>query len=155
MLAHVHVNCAKQGCFAVITLHPQEERRLRDTHESFYCPAGHSNYFPGLTKEERELRDLRWKVAYLERRRGDALDAVMAATRALGVCPFGCGWRSRRYIRRGTAEQGYYSMLRQYFDRVGRDLADHLRHEHNATPEKVRLLTAGQDDEVVDAEVVS
>jgi hypothetical protein len=43
----VTVNCAHEGCFAIITLQRDHEQRLRQTHEMFCCVAGHPNYFPG------------------------------------------------------------------------------------------------------------
>jgi len=42
----VTLNCAQSGCSATITLQHDHERRLRETHETFYCVAGHPNFFP-------------------------------------------------------------------------------------------------------------
>jgi hypothetical protein len=39
MLTHNTLTCCHEGCYAVITLHPDDEQRLRRTHEWFYCPA--------------------------------------------------------------------------------------------------------------------
>ncbi len=45
--------CAHSGCANVINLADQQEQRLRDTHETFYCVMGHSNVFRGKTDSQR------------------------------------------------------------------------------------------------------
>jgi len=44
---HVTLNCAQEGCVAVITLDRAHEQRLRQTHETMICPAGHLQHFTG------------------------------------------------------------------------------------------------------------
>ncbi len=53
----VMIHCANCNVpFAIFSAH---DRRLRDTHESFYCPSGHSNVYRGKTDldKAREERD--------------------------------------------------------------------------------------------------
>jgi hypothetical protein len=38
-----HVGCAREGCGHTICLTKATERRLRESHETFYCPSRHSN----------------------------------------------------------------------------------------------------------------
>lgn len=163
MLTHVKLSCCHEGCYAVITLHPDDERRLRRTRESFYCPAGHSQHFTDKTAEEKKIEELEGEIKKLEssvgfhkRRRNQVTDQLELTCRALGVCPLGCGWTSRKRIRRASLADGWSWNLHQYLDRVGRDLNDHLRAEHNATPAKVRLLGpgSGSDEDVLTGEVV-
>jgi hypothetical protein len=77
--------CANEKCYATICLDSTEISRLRQTHETFYCPAGHENYFPGETRAEKKLR--------IERQRGnDWRDRWSELRTTWGTCPFGCGW---------------------------------------------------------------
>lgn len=142
---HVQINCASQGCYAIITMHPADEERLRRTHESFYCPAGHGNHFPGKTAEQREREELEKRAARLERfldeahlRQGRIHDAATFLAGGARACPLGCGWSAQR--RPLGLWNGDEEAIGRYLDRVGRDLADHLLHEHNATRQPVALL---------------
>lgn len=148
MLTHRTLDCATEGCYAVITVHPNEERRLRRTHETFYCPAGHSNYFAGKTDEEKRIEELERREANLERwlegayEQSEGLrDALTAVAHSMQVCPLGCGWKtSRRLVGYPPSEE----QIGRYFDRVGQDLVEHLVGEHNArTRRPVALLDAG------------
>lgn len=47
-------NCTE--CGAHIALTANHERSLRESHQTFYCPNGHPQYFPGKTDAEK-LRD--------------------------------------------------------------------------------------------------
>lgn len=68
--------CATQGCQSTIHLHHDIEAKLRRTHETFYCPAGHSNYFARFREMWHEALESRedWKIR-------------------AKTCPFGCGFR--------------------------------------------------------------
>lgn len=140
MLTHRHVTCAEQGCFAVITLHPDDERRLRRTHETFFCPAGHRNFFPGKTEEEKHAERLERRLEAL----GDRLDDVVSQRERLRdalrhgaqVCPLGCGWKGARRLPYRADDHE----LARFFDRAHRDLADHLLEDHNATRRPVALI---------------
>lgn len=88
--------CANKGCQSVIHLHHDVEEKLRRTHETFYCPAGHSNYFPGATDEEK-------KITALERLRDrfrelwhEAVDEREDWKLLAKCCPFECGFRVLR-----------------------------------------------------------
>lgn len=143
MLNHTTLSCCYEGCFAVITLHPEEERRLRRTHEDFYCPAGHVQAFRGKTKDQKEIerlereRDRAWKRVH--RLNDDLYDLRENLVRGVQVCPLGCGWHARRQLRWRLDDES----IERFLDRVGRDLTDHLIREHNATLAPVALLEAG------------
>jgi len=122
--------CAERGCQSTIHLHHDVEARLRRTHETFYCPAGHSNYFPGKTTEEKQ-------IAKLEQR-NESLGRTLERFRELWhdtveeredwklrakACPFGCGFRVLR---------------KRSPDNIAAFLAFHLIEEHGARmPEPV------------------
>lgn len=139
MPEHVEINCATQGCYAIITLHPADAARLRRTHETFYCPAGHHNYFAGKTDDEKRLERLRDSLDRANERSYQRTLLVRHFVNAIQVCPFGCGWvGSRRLSEWNEASAG------RFLDRVGHDLSDHLQHDHNATRKPIALLTAGE-----------
>jgi hypothetical protein len=135
MLNHVHIACAERGCHATITVHEQEHARLRRTHETFYCPAGHSNYYSRPRKTEKDE-----KIASLERQRdslredlhdawGKGARLVEALTHDAQTCPIPtCAWRGRRRLPWAASD----AQLTRYFDRVWFDLAEHLYREHGA-----------------------
>ena len=52
----VHVNCA--GCGIEFCLPNAVEADRREDHKPFYCPNGHSNYYPQETEKERRIREL-------------------------------------------------------------------------------------------------
>lgn len=92
--------CAAAGCQNVIRLHHATEQKLRETHESFYCPAGHSNYFPGKTDEEKKIDRLNTTIVRMEQRalrfRGlweEALEQREDWKLQAKSCPFECGYR--------------------------------------------------------------
>lgn len=145
MTSHIQINCASEGCYAIITMHPADEERLRRTHESFYCPAGHGNHFPGKTVEQKEREELKRRAAQLDRLLDGAHDrmhrmhegAVFLAN-ATRACPLGCGWSTSR--RPTGLWDGDEEAIGRYLDRIGGDLAEHLLREHNATRQPVALL---------------
>lgn len=144
MPKHTEINCARQGCYAIITVHPDDERRLRRTHESFYCPAGHGNHFPGKTSEEKELDDLKKRVELDRRvidewreRWGHQQTATTVLAHGAQVCPLGCGWTTRRRLPWNPSGRD----VDRFLDRAGRDLAEHLLGDHNATRRPIALLT--------------
>jgi hypothetical protein len=127
-LDHNVISCATEGCFAVITVHPIEEARLRRTRESFYCPAGHSNYFPGKTEEQKRIEQLERSLVRMQDRAsamtGNVWDLLDHAKR----CPFDCGWRARRHTK--SSLSAYH--LGQLMERIDRDVRDHLETTHGA-----------------------
>lgn len=50
--------CCKEGCAHVICFEPSVERRLRETHETWQCPAGHRQHFAGKTEQEKRIERL-------------------------------------------------------------------------------------------------
>ena len=106
--------CATRGCQATIHLHHDIEERLRRTHETFYCPAGHSNYFPGKTSEQKRLAELEALAARLERQRDMWRDNAEDATEQreewklmAKSCPFECGYR---VLRKSKPENIAYTL---------------------------------------------
>lgn len=88
--------CPTRGCGHVVHLHHDVEQRLRRTHESFYCPAGHALSFKGATNDEKRIRFLeqtieRWRDRWEEQ--AEAADEWKLQAR---TCPFGCGYRVLR-----------------------------------------------------------
>lgn len=132
-LGHVTINCAREKCYAVITVHEQEEDRLRKTGETFFCPAGHSNYFPKTpSAEERELRGVRSKLSQMR-------NVAWAFFVGVKTCPLGCGYQSRRFIQ-GDIDQWRGYDVHRYLDRVGGDMAQHLQREHGAQLKVVKQI---------------
>lgn len=127
--------CAEKGCQATIHLHHDIETRLLRTHETFYCPAGHSNYFPGKTTEEKRIEELTHKQEILERRWQDWRDRweQVADERdewrlIASSCPFECGYR---VLRKRKPEN------------IAATLAMHLVEEHGAklpVPEEAEVV---------------
>lgn len=46
-------------------------KQLRESHVTFYCPSGHSQFFAQKTKEEKRIAELEKLVATLTRERND------------------------------------------------------------------------------------
>lgn len=59
-------NCAT--CYVSFSIPAAMERRLRECHNTFYCPSGHANFYPAksdleitkqkLSQKEREIESL-------------------------------------------------------------------------------------------------
>ena len=108
-----HITCCRCGCVFGMSEKHQQERR--DDHRSFYCPNGHSNYYPSESREERLERQLR--AANSQRTHlSDQLQAEKRSAAALrghitrmkkrianGVCP--CCNRSFANVRRHMQTQ--------------------------------------------------
>lgn len=145
-LQHEHYDCPKKGCFAVVTLHRQEAARLRETHDDFWCPAGHSMSFQGKTPQEKRIEQLErklkraeqmeqmgWDYAYAQ------ADGARSLARGAQVCPLGCGWHANRRISFwGDDGEANEEAVARFFDRAWQDLREHLSVMHGATlPEAV------------------
>jgi hypothetical protein len=126
----VHVGCAECGIeFCVPEGH---HRRLRRTHETFYCPSGHSNYYPAETDDEKRIKRLErqrdlarenanyWCEAQNER--------TLEAADLLRECPLGCGWQSPRHVRE------HYNFGSAAVRRIRESVAAHLAENHGAEP---------------------
>jgi hypothetical protein len=140
MLTHTELSCCHKGCYAIITLHPDDERRLRQTHERFWCPAGHGQSFIGKTDEQKRIEQLERRVESSRedvmrwmRQRNDLHAALKSGPQ---VCPFGCGWHGKRRLPWHPSEAD----LGRFFDRVYFDLGEHLQREHGASPTTVRQI---------------
>lgn len=139
MLNHVHIACATPKCHATITVHVQEEERLRRTGETFYCPAGHSNFFPrGKSKKDERIEQLERQLSSARIDAASWRDTSTRYREALlhdaQTCPFeSCGWRGTRRLPWFASDED----LTRFFARVWQDLADHLSFQHGS--ESVRL----------------
>ena len=130
-MLHQTINCARKGCYAIVTLHPDDEARLRRTHEEFFCPAGHSNYFPGKTEEEKTIERLERRVEDSEewaQCEHDRAERHRTLAEAMQVCPLGCGWKGRRRLPWDAQKPD----VARFTDRVYADLREHLRAAHGA-----------------------
>jgi len=52
------LTCARVGCHVLFAVTVDMDDRLRETHEDFYCPFGHSNTYPQQTKAEKLEKEL-------------------------------------------------------------------------------------------------
>lgn len=109
--------CASKGCQATIHLHHDIEERLRRTHETFYCPAGHSNYFPAATAKEKKISNLERLVESWRERWREVCEEREDWKLQARTCPFGCGFR---VLRKRTSES------------IEAALVFHLVEEHGA-----------------------
>lgn len=117
-----HIHCCRSDCNVLFGLNADYDEAKRRDHSSFYCPNGHSQHFPGESKEERLRRELHnttlekeraERNARVERERREAVERSEAATRgyltriknrvAAGVCP--CCTRSFKQLARHMASQ--------------------------------------------------
>jgi len=69
----VQISCARQGCHTIFGIPQPVVDRLQETHESFYCPFGHSQSYPGETPE-RELEKTK-KLLATSRKEREQLQA--------------------------------------------------------------------------------
>ena len=96
----VHIACATEKCGHTICMKPEVQARYRRTHETYRCPAGHANYYPAETDEEKDLRRAkatlnRWRELW-DRERAEH----NAARKLARTCPL-CGMvipRTRRHL---------------------------------------------------------
>jgi hypothetical protein len=88
-------SCECAACGTVFGMNPHLERQLRQSHATFYCPAGHSNYFPGESEAERVKRLLKEEEARhartLARENTERMEKEKLARKlkrvGRGVCP--------------------------------------------------------------------
>ena len=92
--------CATEGCQSTIHLHHEVEEKLRRTHETFYCPAGHHNYFAGETDEQREISRLKRSVDRWQDLYDEMLDERDEWKLFAKQCPLDCGYRVVRKSKR-------------------------------------------------------
>lgn len=114
------LTCA--GCGTPFAVASDLLKKFRRTHETFYCPLGHNNYFPQASEEEKlkkqlqlaedEARRLRARVSF-EHDQREAAERSLRATKGVltrtkrrvanGVCP--CCNRSFANLQRHMAGQ--------------------------------------------------
>lgn len=70
MLDDFEGTCYRSGCHGRVCLAAAVYRRAQETHEIFYCSAGHGQHFIAETDKERTIRELRQEVERLNRRVG-------------------------------------------------------------------------------------
>ena len=133
MLGHRTISCYREKCYAVITLHPDDYERLRRTHESFYCPAGHAQHFTGKTEEQKKIENLECQLRRAWERVSEGNEDYRmlrdALTHDAQTCPFpSCTWRGARRLPWLSGED----TLTRFFARVWSDMAEHLEHAHAA-----------------------
>lgn len=77
-----YVACCHQGCGYDIIATRETFQRWRDTHEWFYCPAGHRQCFGGKSDAERE-KALREKAEANARWYADQMASAQASERRI------------------------------------------------------------------------
>jgi hypothetical protein len=96
----------------MICLTPEHSERMHRTHETFYCPNGHSNYFPGRTAEQKQIDSLKKQVQMWRDTAMDNSDWADYYRLQLRTCPL-CGYRLRsrpsleRHLRAAVADGGH------------------------------------------------
>lgn len=66
----VTIICGK--CGILFAMPEKFEESRRNDHATFYCPSGHSRYFPGKSEEEKLKRQLQQERARADRAEEDA-----------------------------------------------------------------------------------
>lgn len=122
--------CAHCGVQFSMPDHLEDTHRRE--HSTFYCPNGHSQYFPGKTREEKRIAELELALERTNRRTSDRFHDLLAEReewkRLARSCPI-CG-------------EPIAARLRVPENIVAR-IADHLRFEHGAV-ERRRALPRGE-----------
>lgn len=122
------VTCAQCGVRFDMT--NQLEASRREDHNPFYCPNGHSQYFPGKTAQEKKIDELEKQLQknrdFTSGRFRELIADRDEAQRAARRCPL-CGDEvaARMRVR----------------ENIVKKLADHLRYEHGAV-ERRRAIEA-------------
>lgn len=126
-----NIGCAREGCYATICLDAKGEQRLRETHETFYCPAGHKNYFPGKTDEQKRIdrleRKLRESVSTIGRFHGQR-ETLIGVLRQCPICA-ATPWRAMPIGRNGNRRWSFEDDIA----RVRAWMAAHLVEAHGAS----------------------
>jgi len=97
--------------------------KLQDTHESFFCPAGHSLVFNGETKESKLRRQIasEQEVSKRNQQRAEQVARQLSAARGLHT-------RFRNRIKNGVCP-----CCRRSFA----NLCKHMKHQHPGYGDKV------------------
>lgn len=80
--------CCHEGCGEIIVVHKAVANRWRETHEWFYCPAGHRQHFTGKTEAERVREELQEKIDRLERWLDSAQEWHEETREEFATCPY-------------------------------------------------------------------
>lgn len=112
MSDHAEYACPTQGCHAIVCLLPELEERLRKTHETFYCPAGHTMSFTGRTPDQKKIDQLeaqveKWRANWREQ--WDRAEEIRVRLRACPLCAVTFRSRSSlvRHLRDDIANGGH------------------------------------------------
>ena len=113
----VTCTCSECGIEFAMPEHFSDARH-RD-HQTFYCPNGHSQYFPGKTREQRRIDDLERRLAQQQQQHDAEIRSRKCAERkvrkltkekehaqaraAAGTCP--CCRRNFKRLRRHMKEK--------------------------------------------------
>ena len=109
------IACCYEGCGASVCFEPWLEARLRETHEFWVCPFGHSQHFAKETAKDTEIR-----FAHQARDRWRSIAEETQETFA--QCPF-CDWHSQSGIeRRWMAMLRHFAMAHEIDGPDGADL---------------------------------
>lgn len=103
--------------------------RKRD-HDTFYCPNGHSQHFPGKTEEERKIASLEKSREVAWERVNEEAQRATTLADAHRSCPL-CLARSPRRPRWGDTED-WIASHRTW-------LREHLKEDHKAQPVRKQI----------------
>lgn len=95
-MPHREFACATEGCGHIICLTAQHEQRLRRTHETFVCPAGHRQGFYDESDDEKTIRLLRRQLNQAWARVSGWQAQARYMRDELRFCPLDCGFRVKR-----------------------------------------------------------
>jgi len=131
-----HIYCA--SCGVEFCLPTEFATHRRRDHDTFYCPNGHRNHFPGKTEEQKKIERLEGRIRTLEIENEMIWTGREELMGALKECPIpGCTWRSRKHIPRDPVAMG------RGIERVRHDLLEHLVRDHAGQAIEPKLLPAG------------
>jgi len=93
---HYECACPTPGCGHIVCLPPQLEERLRRTHETFFCPAGHKMWFHGKSDLEKSRDSWRRQAQDAWNRIRGLHQLLDSAREGSRHCPLECGYRVAR-----------------------------------------------------------
>lgn len=134
--------CPTSGC-GTFWLDDDLERQLRRNHKTYYCPAGHPQYFPGKTDEEERIEELEAALERAGRRSArqitqlwDQREMLVSVLRRCPICLATPG--SHVNVRRTSMYQ-----LEDSVARLRAWMVDHLNTEHGVSERKQIPQTTG------------
>lgn len=98
----VNVECA--NCSVAFCLPEDLHGRRKEDHKTFYCPNGHSNYYPQETAKESKIRNLESRLNHAEARIAWLKQDIAERDHELRSLRSKLAWRERRLRLFGQGE---------------------------------------------------